>query len=317
VSQSTDGEIAVRPFRRPDRDQVTRLANAHISAVVPGMTISVNALMSQLEREPGEFLVDPWVTERVALVAEQRGRVVAAALLLRYGTSDVVGPSYRGAGEIRWLLCWPDAAFWPDAHSAGTRLVQACVRQLAAWGVRHRYASGSLPAPGVYGIPEQWPHVRELLETAGFVYGERTEVVLLADVADLPRQGAASTSHLTVRRTLGVNGTRLSAHLDGDQVGYIEVDTELDSGGSPGRLSGWADIGNLEIACADFSGHADFSEHELAGWLLARAASWLALAGATRVLDYCDATDEAHLELMRGYGFVELTRTVPTLELPG
>lgn len=31
--------IEVRPFQRGDRDQVTALVNAHIQAVVPGMSV--------------------------------------------------------------------------------------------------------------------------------------------------------------------------------------------------------------------------------------------------------------------------------------
>jgi hypothetical protein len=77
--------VEVRPFRRGDREQLTALVNAHVQAVVPGVSVSVNTVMSQLERDPGEFIVDPWVAERATLVAEQRGRVAAAAHLLRYG----------------------------------------------------------------------------------------------------------------------------------------------------------------------------------------------------------------------------------------
>jgi hypothetical protein len=40
----------VRPFRRGDRDQPTRLVNAHAQAVVPGMSASVNTVLSSLER---------------------------------------------------------------------------------------------------------------------------------------------------------------------------------------------------------------------------------------------------------------------------
>lgn len=101
----------VRPFQRSDREQLTALVNAHVQAVVPGLSVSVNAVLSQLEREPGEFIVGPWVVERVTLVAEQRGRVAAAAHLLRYGDGAEVGKHYRGAGEIRWLVCWPEAPF--------------------------------------------------------------------------------------------------------------------------------------------------------------------------------------------------------------
>jgi hypothetical protein len=52
-------EVQVRSFRRGDREQLTALVNAHIQAVVPGMSVSVNTVMSQLERDPGEFIVDP------------------------------------------------------------------------------------------------------------------------------------------------------------------------------------------------------------------------------------------------------------------
>ena len=80
--------IEVRPFRRGDRDQLTKLVNAHAGAVVPGMSVSVHTVLSQLEREPGEFITDPWVSDRATLVAEQGGRVAAAAHLLRYFSDD-------------------------------------------------------------------------------------------------------------------------------------------------------------------------------------------------------------------------------------
>lgn len=53
--------VEVRPFQRHDRDQLTHLVNAHVLPVLPGVALSVNAVMSQLEHEPGEFIVDPWV----------------------------------------------------------------------------------------------------------------------------------------------------------------------------------------------------------------------------------------------------------------
>jgi hypothetical protein len=95
--------IEVRRFHRRDREQLTGLVNAHAAAVVPGMGVSVATVLSQLERQPGEFIVDPWVCERVTLVAEQRDHIAAAALLLRYASDDRVSPAYRGIGEIRWL----------------------------------------------------------------------------------------------------------------------------------------------------------------------------------------------------------------------
>jgi len=62
-------DIQVRPFRRGDRDQLTMLVNAHAEAVVPGMSVSVNTVLGSLERQPGEFIEDPWVSERVTLAA--------------------------------------------------------------------------------------------------------------------------------------------------------------------------------------------------------------------------------------------------------
>src|ERR1700733_8399119 len=92
--------IEVRPFRRSDRDQLTQLVNAHAAAVVPGMGASVSAVLSSLERRPGEFIEDPWVSERVTLVAEQQDRIAAAAHLLRYFADERAGIAARDLGAI-------------------------------------------------------------------------------------------------------------------------------------------------------------------------------------------------------------------------
>src|SRR5580692_11255255 len=183
--------IEVRPFHRRDRQQLADLVNAHAAAVVPGAGVSVAALLSHLEREPGEFLVDPWVRERVTLVARQNDRVAAAAHLLRYGDDERVGPAYRNSGEIRWLLFWPEAPasenpWWADGARAATELMGACLAQFERWLLTSQHAGGELPVPGVYGVPEQWPHVSALYEQAGFVHDGHTEAVYLARVQDLP-----------------------------------------------------------------------------------------------------------------------------------
>jgi GNAT superfamily N-acetyltransferase len=300
--------IQVRPFARSDREQVTALVNAHISAVVPNVSVSVQGLMSQLEREPGEFIVDPWVDDRVTLVAEQRGRVVAAAHLLRYGSDERVGESYRDAGEIRWLVCWPAAAYWPDAIDAGHALADACLSQLARWSVSRRYADGTLPAPGVYGVPEQWPHIRAIYEQVGFRHDGRTEVIFVAAVEDLPRPGGTPLTGLTHHRTVGVNGTRISAVLDATVLGYIEVDTNLDTGARMSRLSGWADIGNLRVDEA-------YRRQGMGTWLVAQAAAWLRLGGVARILDYADAENEEYAAFLKTVGFTVLTRTARGLTM--
>jgi GNAT superfamily N-acetyltransferase len=306
--------IEVRPFRRGDRDQLTSLVNAHVAAVVPGLSVSVATVLGQLEREPGEFIVDPWVRERVTLVAVEHDRIAAAAHLLRYAGDDRVSPSYQNVGEIRWLLFWPHApasggSHWTDGTRAAGQLIAACIRQFEGWGVARQEAGGELPAPGVYGVPGQWPHVRALYERAGFTHDGHTEVVYLIAVDDLPGAGPQPVAGLEPRRSVGINGTRLSAVLGGQEIGYIEVDIVAD-GERLARHSRWADIGNLHV-------RDGFRRRGVGTWLLAQAAGWLRLAQVDRLLDYAwlegaDETGQSYDDyraFLAASGFGELTRT--------
>ena len=311
--------IEVRPFRRGDRDQLTSLVNAHVAAVVPGMSVSVATVLGQLEREPGEFIVDPWVRERVTLVAVEHDRVAAAAHLLRYASDERVGPSYRNSGEIRWLLFWPEGPasaneYWTDAAQAAELLIAACVRQLEEWGVSRLDAGGELPALGVYGVPEQWPHIRALYERAGLRHTGHTEVLYLIRVEDVPVPGEAPLAGLRVRRSVGLNGTRLAAAVGAtagaDQVaGYIEVEI-FEAGERLPRHGRWADIGNLHVADT-------YRRCGVATWLLAQAADWLRLAQVDRLLSYAwlEGTDQTgqnydgYRAFLTASGFRELTRT--------
>src|SRR6204780_4518367 len=149
--------IEVRPFRRSDRDQLTQLVNAHASAVIPGVGASVSAVLSALERQPGEFIEDPWVSERVTLVAEEASRIAAAAHLLRHFPARGAGITAGNIGEIRWLLFWPETPagnpYWHDAQPAAEALMNGCIGQLEAWEGTRQEAGGGLPGPGVYGVP--------------------------------------------------------------------------------------------------------------------------------------------------------------------
>jgi GNAT superfamily N-acetyltransferase len=292
--------VEIRPFRRADRDQLTALVNAHAQAVVPGVVVSVNAVLSQLEHDPGEFIVDPWVVERATLVAEQRGRIVAGAHLLRYGTGPDVGEAYRDAGEIRWLLCWPDASFWPDALQCGVVVADACVERLSDWSVSRLHADGTLPAPACFGLPEQWPHIRHLLLQAGFAHTGHVELVFLAALSDIPEPGPEPVAGITVRRSLGVNGTRLSAALGDEVLGYVEVEVLTDGARIP-LPGGLADVGNLHVAEAHRG-------RGLEDWLLGHAAQWLRLARVDRLLAYAGETDADEAELFLSSGFRLLTR---------
>lgn len=305
--------VRVRPFRRSDRDQLTQLVNAHAEAVVPGMSASVHAVLSSLERRPGEFIEDPWVSERVTLVAEQASRVAAAAHLLRYFPDERAGAHFRGTGEICWLIFWPQAPVgnpcWPDATAAAEALMAACAAQLGRWGVSRWYASGDLPVPGVYGVPEQWPHVAGLYRQAGFSHAGHTEVVYLARVEDLPDPASRPLGGLEVRRSVGINGVRLSAVLGPEVTGYIEIEI-LDEGERLSRHGGWADIGNLHVA-------PPYQRQGVGTWLLGQAAGWLRLAEVSRLLTYAwlEGADpggldyDAYRAFLAATGFRELTRT--------
>ena len=305
--------IEVRAFRRSDREQLTQLVNTHAAAVVPGMGVSVSTVLSSLERQPGEFIEDPWVSERVTLVAGQRDRIAAAAHLLRHYPDERAGKAARDAGEIRWLLFWPVAPAgnpcWPDATEAADALMAACIRQLEQWGVTRQHAGGELPVRGVYGVPEQWPHISAIYQRAGFAHTGHTEIIYLARVEDLRRPAEVPIDGLSVRRTVGMNGTRLSAVLGEDVIGYIEVEI-FEEGERLPRHGGWADIGNLRVT-------EQYRRCGVASWLLGQAADWLRLAQVERLLDYAwlEGTDPGgqdyaeYRAFLPAVGFRELTRT--------
>ena len=294
--------LDIRPFRRPDRDQLTALVNAHVAAVVPGIAVSVNTLLSQLEREPDEAIVDPWVIERRTLVAIERDAVVAGAHLLRYGNADDVSESYRGAGEIRWIVGRPEHANALDA------LIAESVAALDAWDVTRRYADGSLPAPFVYGIPENWPHVRDALLRAGFVREGRVEQILYVPVDELPGLAEPPIPGIELRRHVGYVGTRLTAVRDGKEIGMIEVEGYPGGGRNPATVA-WADIGNLNV-------REEHRRRGIATWLVAAAGEWLRLGRFDRLVGYVWPEEENTCAFLASVGFRHLTQTEKGWRLP-
>lgn len=265
-------EPVVRPFRRADRDQLTALVNAHVCTVVPGWAVSTAVLLAQVERDPGQYVTDPWVRDRATLVAEAGGRVVAAAHVRRYRTDPDVGADWRGAGEIAWLVCWP-------AHEvAGGRLAASCVRLLRTWRVRRQYADGDLPTPATYGVPDSWPHVARVLAGAGFdaAHG-RVEVTLAGTLDGVRAPGPPVVDGLTVRRTVGTFAARFSAVLGGEVVGFVEAQDDHTRGGSLARLDGWADLAELHVVAAH-------RNRGIGTWLVGHLAAWLRLGGTERFL---------------------------------
>ncbi|HEY3142251.1 MAG TPA: GNAT family N-acetyltransferase [Acidimicrobiales bacterium] len=292
--------VEVRQFSRSDRDQLAHLANAHIGAVVPGWAVPTATLLSQLEREPGEYVVDPWVIARSTVVAIERDRLVAAAHLKRYADDDRVSDSFRDAGEIDWLV------FWPDHVGAGRAVMDAAIRQLDAWAVRIRYADGSLPTTATYGVPEAWPHVRRLYVEAGFdAAGGQVEVQLAGSLSGVDGPGDAPIEGLVLQRAVGPLATSFNALLDGEAVGVFEVDDNHSGGGSKIRLAGWADECNHWV-------QEDLRGRGVGTWLLRHGAAWLRLGGTERLLVYLIENEQldAGLRYYGRHGLRPINRTV-------
>ena len=292
--------IEVRPFERRDRDQVARLVNAHVAAATPGGAIPVSTMLSDLERPLREELIGPWVTELATFVAMKRGRLLGAAHLRRYTGEAVATEWYRDSGEIRWLLCWPDQI------DAGRALCERSLAQLVEWGVRIQYADGSLPAPGIYGVPDCWPHVRELYEHAGFdPTGGQREIILVGHLDQVQAPGEPPVEGLSLRREVGeAMGVAFNAVLDDQIVGSYEVDDDLTRAGSNLAFSGWADECNHWV-------REDMRRRGIGAWLLMSAASWLLLGGTSRLMTYVidDADAEIWIRYYARFGLLPINRT--------
>jgi GNAT superfamily N-acetyltransferase len=270
----------VRPFVRRDRDQLTRLVNAHIAAAVPGGSIPTATLLNHLERPLGEPVVGPWVTGAATLVAVERERLVAAAHLWRYADDERTSASYRNTAEVAWLLCWPDHL------DAGRAVCDSALEHLRGWDVRSWHGDGTLPAPGVYGVSDSWPHVQGLYCEAGFdAGGGQIEIVYAGVVDDIAEPGDAPVTGLTLGRRLGPLGTAFDASLDGEVVGTFEVDDDLTRGGANLAFAGWADEANHWV-------REDLRGRGVGTWLVGHAARWLRLGGTKRLLAYAVEGDD-------------------------
>jgi GNAT superfamily N-acetyltransferase len=134
------------------------------------------------------------------------------------------------------------------------------------------------------------------------VHDGRIEVVVVASVNDLPVLREVPLVGLTVERRLGINGTRLSARVGGDELGFVEVSADMSRGSALSRYAGWADVGNFFVEDAH-------RRRGVGTWLLAHAAEWLRLGHMDRLLAYASEDEEAFLVFLVRNGFREVTRT--------
>jgi GNAT superfamily N-acetyltransferase len=264
--------------------QVQRLVNAHLSTLAPGWALPEHVIVSRLQRDPGEFIVDPWVIARATLCALERQRVVAAAHLLRYGSGVEVNGPYRNVGEIAWFLAWPDAG------PAAAALLDAAREHFGRWGVSAIWAwQGALPVGLFAGVPDVWPHIATALAAAGYrpdPAAAREEAIYGGRLDQIPPPTDPPIAGMTIRRSTGLFGTRFAAAIDGQDAGYCDCVSDLTEGGAVPALHGWAELAELAV-------REPWRNRGIGIWLVQHAAAWLRLGGCDRIILAVAAEDEA------------------------
>jgi GNAT superfamily N-acetyltransferase len=277
--------VLIEPVRDTHLEQVQALINVHLSTMVPGWVLPVTFISIRLDRNPGQYIIDPWVRERVALCALQKQRVVAAAHLLRYGNGPEVSQWYQNVGDLAWFLAWT------NADEAAKALLSAARRQFTAWGVTREYAwDAGLPLGPFVGVPDVWPHVANTLEMAGYrpragITGE--EIIYGGPLNTALSATAPPVVGLTVQRSMGkIDGARFIALVDDQEVGQCECATDLTQGGALPALRGWGELSELTVSEA-------WRNRGIGTWLVQQAVSWHRLGGGERMILAVTAEDEA------------------------
>jgi len=274
----------VEQYRPEHLPQLQALINAHMSTLVPGWALAEAFIASRLQRDPGEYVVDPWVTARVTLCAIERQRVVAAAHLLRYGSGVEVGADYHNVGEIAWLVAWPKAS------EAAAAVLAAAREHFARWGVAVGWALETcLPAGPFAGVPDVWPHIAAALSAAGYrpdPSAAREEALYAGYLDQIAPPGAPPIDGLSIQRATGRFGARFVADLDGLEVGDCDCVSDLTEGDALPALRGWGELAELEV-------REPWRGRGIGARLARHAAAWLRLGGCTRIVLSVAAEDEA------------------------
>jgi GNAT superfamily N-acetyltransferase len=263
--------------------QLQALINVHMGALVPGWALPEATLADRLQRNPGEYVVDPWVAARVTLCAVERQRVVAAAHLLRYGSGVEVGANYQNVGELAWLVAWPEAS------AAVAALLAAAHEQLGRWGAAGWALETCLPAGPFAGVPDAWPHIAAALSAAGYRPDPRVareESIYAGYLDQIPPPGAPPIDGLTIRRSTGRFGARFIASVGEQEVGDCDCVADLTEGGGLPALRGWGELAELEV-------REPWRSRGIGAWLAGHAAAWLRLGGCRRIVLSVAAENEA------------------------
>jgi GNAT superfamily N-acetyltransferase len=264
--------ITIESLQLQHLPQVQALVNVHLSALMPGWSVTEAFIAGQIRRNPGQYITDPWVIERATLCAVERQRVVAAAHLLRYGTDPEVSGFCRNQGAIDWFFAWPDAG------EAAQAVLAAAQSQFAAWGVSNAWADGGALVGPFAGVPDVWPHIGAALRAAGYQPDQdRDELTYGGRLDQVVAPGEPPVAGLTLRRTAGSFGTRFTALLEQQPVGYCECIADLTEGGALPALAGWAELAEVEI-------EPEWQRRGIGTWLVRHAVGWLRFGRCDRIV---------------------------------
>jgi GNAT superfamily N-acetyltransferase len=258
------------------------LVNRHLGVVIPGWSLPEAYFASSLLHNPFQYVVDPWVIKRQTWCALLQQRVVAAAHLLGYGNGPEVGETYKGVGDIAWLVAWP------GHQEAAAALLAAVREQMAQWGIREEWAfDNGLPITLVGGIPEAWPHIMELFTKAGYTPKSNwQEHIYGGSLTGIPLPGAAPVAGLTIQRRM-LGGAGFVALFAGEEVGYCDWLADLTEGGKLPSLRGWAELEEIDV-------EEQWRNQGIGSWLVQHGAAWCRLAGCERVALNVTKWDEEH-----------------------
>ena len=294
--------FTIRPFRRRDREQLTRLVNRHAVAVMPGASVSVDTVLPQLERDPDEFIVDPWVRERHISAADRSGDVMTAAHVLRYRAEPHLGDTHRNAGEIRWLVCWPTAPEGDRSGTTATRPPTHSCTPASPSSTPGRSPTATLmaacPIPASRGSRPSGPTSNDSTNAT-------------ASSPAPPRSSSwpistASTSQASRRCPVsqygGCSGSTAHARRPTSTGNRWPRSKPTSSSVPNGTCGGMADSGNLHV-------DDEYRRLGLATWMGRHAADWLRLGHADRLLAYASPSDAALLGFLCRQGFTKVTHT--------
>jgi GNAT superfamily N-acetyltransferase len=233
----------IRPFKIDDLPQLTQLINTHISMLIPTWGLPSELILSRLEKNPDEPVIDPWVIERVTFCAFVGENLVAAAHLLRYGDTEPVNQNHHKHGDIAWLV------FDPEFEAEAMALLEACHAQMKRWEVKSLGAwESGLPIPCLTGISDNWPHIGKLFYEAGYRPNpERAEAVFGGNFDKISPAGQLA-ERFSMREV--INGNKIIVEVTRHEkwVARLEAYVDLAENGTKPALKTWAELSEVEVA---------------------------------------------------------------------